>query len=319
MKTVLYCLTLATTAIIASAMAHAEISLSVNIAPPALPIYAQPPIPGDGYMWTPGYWSWSAADNDYYWVPGTWVAAPFVGALWTPGYWGWGGDGYAWHDGYWGSHIGYYGGINYGFGYAGVGYQGGYWNNGAFSYNRNVNNVGNGRILHVYNTRVGHTTGNRVSYNGGKGGIRLAPTRGEESLAKMPHNGPTAPQAQHEQAARTNPSLRASTNHGMPKVAATPEPGAFNAPNVVAARAAPAQPLNRPHSGNPNSQRLQVQSQQRAAPQANMHQQQPHPQQMERAVPQANMRQQQQQQPHPAQPHKNAPREGGQSEEHHER
>ena len=227
-------------------VAQAQVSLSIAIAPPALPIYAQPVMPGDGYMWTPGYWSWSAGDSDYYWVPGTWVSAPFVGALWTPGYWGWGGSGYAWHGGYWGSHIGYYGGINYGFGYAGVGYQGGYWNNGAFSYNRSVNNVGNTRVTNVYNTRIENTTVNRVSFNGGVGGIRLQPTKSEQSIANMPHNGQTAMQLQHEQASHNNQELRASVNHGMPKIAATPEPGAFNAPGVIAARSKAPAAMNSP-------------------------------------------------------------------------
>jgi hypothetical protein len=198
-------------------------------------------------MWTPGYWSWNAEATDYYWVPGTWVSAPYVGALWTPGYWGWGGAGYAWHGGYWGQHIGYYGGINYGFGYGGVGYQGGYWNNGAFSYNRSVNNVGNVHVANVYNTRIQNTTINRVSYNGGAGGVKLQPTKGEEAIANMPHNAPTAPQLQHEQASRTNQDLRASVNHGTPKIAATPEPGAFGAPGVIAAKQPQAQPAVRTH------------------------------------------------------------------------
>jgi len=229
MKAVLYGMTFAALAV--SASSHAQISVSIGIAPPALPIYAQPPIPGDGYIWTPGYWSWDGADNDYYWVPGTWVSAPFVGALWTPGYWGWGDGSYAWHRGYWGSHIGYYGGINYGFGYGGVGYQGGYWNNGAFSYNRSVNNVGGGRIAQLYSAKI-------------------------NSTPNMPHNGPTAPQAQHELASHGNSVQRASINHGMPKVAATPEPGAFNAPNVSGARQAQVQRFNRPQGVTP--QRMQA-------------------------------------------------------------
>jgi len=56
--------------------------LSVAIAPPVLPVYAQPICPGPGYMWTPGYWAYGPAG--YYWVHGTWVLAPYVGALWTP-------------------------------------------------------------------------------------------------------------------------------------------------------------------------------------------------------------------------------------------
>jgi len=62
------------------------ISLSIAVAPPALPVYEQPPVPGPGFMWSPGYWA--HGDEDYYWVPGTWVQAPQPNLLWTPGYWG---------------------------------------------------------------------------------------------------------------------------------------------------------------------------------------------------------------------------------------
>jgi hypothetical protein len=54
--------------------------------PPPLPEYSQPECPGDGYLWTPGYWSY--APQGYYWVPGAWAQPPEVGYLWTPGYWG---------------------------------------------------------------------------------------------------------------------------------------------------------------------------------------------------------------------------------------
>ena len=37
--------------------ANAQIVVSVGIAPPALPVYTQPVIPGPGYIWTPGYWA----------------------------------------------------------------------------------------------------------------------------------------------------------------------------------------------------------------------------------------------------------------------
>jgi hypothetical protein len=68
--------------------------------------------PGDGYIWTPGYWAW---DGEYYWVPGTWVMAPEAGYLWTPGYWGWAGDAFMFNEGYWGLSVGFYGGIACGF------------------------------------------------------------------------------------------------------------------------------------------------------------------------------------------------------------
>src|SRR5215470_13323301 len=60
----------------------AEIDVVVSFGPPELPIYEQPFCPGDGYIWTPGYWAWDGAE--YYWVPGTWILAPEVGFLWTP-------------------------------------------------------------------------------------------------------------------------------------------------------------------------------------------------------------------------------------------
>src|SRR5262249_10222656 len=96
----------------------AQIGVSVSVAPPVLPVYGQPPIPGPGYLWTPGYWAWGPPG--YYWVPGTWALPPRVGLLWTPGYWGWGGAGFVFHTGFWGPTVGFYGGINYGFGYGGV-------------------------------------------------------------------------------------------------------------------------------------------------------------------------------------------------------
>jgi hypothetical protein len=43
--------------------APAQVSVSINIAPPPLLIYAQPPVPGEGYIWMPGYWSWSDPDR----------------------------------------------------------------------------------------------------------------------------------------------------------------------------------------------------------------------------------------------------------------
>jgi YXWGXW repeat-containing protein len=223
-------------AIFVPAVALAQISVSVSIAPPPLPVYVQPPIPGPGYLWTPGYWNWDADANDYYWVPGTWVLAPFIGALWTPGYWSWGGSGYLWHSGYWGTQIGFYGGINYGFGYGGVGYQGGYWDRGAFSYNRTVNNLSNTNITNVYNrTVINNTTVSRVSYNGGNGGVDARPTPAEARFATMPHVSVTPLQLQHEQSAHKNPDQLAARNHGVPTVAATTRPATFSGAGIVRA------------------------------------------------------------------------------------
>src|SRR6202007_1231013 len=93
-----------------STAAFARVSVSVTIAPPELPVYAQPLCPGEGYIWTPGYWAYGP--EGYYWVPGVWVQPPMVGVLWTPGYWGFVGGVYRWNAGYWGPHVGFYGGVN---------------------------------------------------------------------------------------------------------------------------------------------------------------------------------------------------------------
>src|SRR5580700_9074672 len=145
-----------------SGAAFAQFREAITIGPPALPVYEQPVCPGDGYIWTPGYWYWDDDISDYYWVPGTWVMAPEVGFLWTPGWWGWGGEAFIFHEGYWGPQIGFYGGINYGFGYFGTGFAGGRWDNGHFFYNRAVMNVNVTDIHNVYNTTINTTTINRV-------------------------------------------------------------------------------------------------------------------------------------------------------------
>src|SRR6185312_7378712 len=93
--------------------AQVSVSISVNLPPPELPVYDQPPIPGDGYLWTPGFWAWSDEVQDFYWVPGTWVLAPQPGYLWTPRYWGAFGALFRWHPGYWGPRVGFYGGVDY--------------------------------------------------------------------------------------------------------------------------------------------------------------------------------------------------------------
>jgi hypothetical protein len=224
------------TALVLSSASFAQIGISISIGPPAIPVYEQPLCPGDGYLWVPGYWAY--ADGGYFWVPGTWVLAPEPGFLWTPGYWGWGGGGFLFHEGFWGAQIGFYGGINYGFGYFGTGFEGGRWQGGHFFYNRAVMNVNVTEIHNVYNTTViNNTTVNRISYNGGEGGITARPTPQEETAERGRHIGPVASQLQHVQAARGNPDLRAEANHGRPPIAATARPGDFKEGAVPAREA----------------------------------------------------------------------------------
>jgi hypothetical protein len=212
------------------------VGVSVRIGPPPLPVYAQPICPGPGYLWTPGYWGWDD-DDGYYWVPGTWVVAP-VGMLWTPGFWGWWGGAYLWHPGYWGPQVGFYGGINYGFGYGGVGFVGGEWRSGAFYYNRSVTNVSVTNVTNVYNRTVIVNNRSTTSFNGGTGGVQARATAQEEAYGRERHTAALDVQNQHERAAAGNRENLASQNHGRPAIAATSRPGDFGRHSAVAARAA---------------------------------------------------------------------------------
>lgn len=208
------------------AASFAGVFLSVGIAPPALPVYVQPVCPSPGYLWTPGYWAYGP--EGYYWVPGVWVAPPSAGLLWTPAYWGWSGGAYLFHAGYWGPHVGFYGGINYGFGYTGVGFVGGRWNGGVFAYNTAVLNV-NAAIIH--NTYVDRTVivhnavYNHASFNGGVGGVQARASAQEMAFSRENHIDATAAQQQHFAAARADRSNLSKVNGGHPQNAAFSRPG----------------------------------------------------------------------------------------------
>jgi hypothetical protein len=193
--------------------------------PPALPVYSMPPAPYPNWQWIPGYWGCGA--YGYYWVPGYWTAPPAVGLYWTPGYWGYGNGGYAWNAGYWGPTVGFYGGINYGYGYFGAGFVGGYWSGGVFNYNTAVVNVNRTVIRNTYINR-GVVRGrvisrSRVSFNGGRGGVRARPMAGQ--LAARRHAiAETAAQRAHERVAARDRDLLARVNHGHPRIAAVQRP-----------------------------------------------------------------------------------------------
>jgi hypothetical protein len=172
-------------------VAQAQIGVSVQIAPPLLPVYVQPPMPAEGYLWTPGYWGYQG--GAYSWVAGAWLLPPGVGQLWTPPYWGWGGGGYLFHAGYWGPHVGFYGGVNYGFGYGGNGYDGGRWNGGHFAYNSRVNNFGGVHVADRYEGSAGSASASRASFSGGPHGSEAAHTAASaehhEAIAAPQHVG----------------------------------------------------------------------------------------------------------------------------------
>ncbi len=208
--------------------------------PPPLPDYDQPPPPADNYLWTPGNWSWNG--YDYYWVPGVWVAPPQPGLLWTPGYWGYANGAYAFHRGFWGKHVGFYGGVDYGFGYGGAGFEGGYWQGDSYYYNRSVTNVAvaAGVTLALFDKPVpqAHPEFAHVGFNGGPHGVVAKPTAAELAAAKETHLAPTPAQVQQQRVASRTESAFVSTNNGKPPIAATTRPGEFKGAAVVPAKAA---------------------------------------------------------------------------------
>ena len=133
-------------------------------------VFDQPPCPGDGYIWIPGYYQYG--DYGYYWVPGHWVMPPSVGVLWTPGYWG---------------------------------FAGGRWEGNMFRHNTVVTNIDRNNVHNVYEDRtvVREVKGPNHSYNG-KGGSQARPSHEEESAARAPHQGPTPAQVSHAQEAHNN-------------------------------------------------------------------------------------------------------------------
>jgi hypothetical protein len=199
----------------------AEVGISINIAPPVLPVVEQPPCPVEGYIWTPGYWAWGR--GDYYLVPGAWVAPPTVGLLWTPPWWGWNNGVYAFNEGYWGPTVGFYGGINYGYGYGGDGYWGGRWEGNAFRYNTAVTRV-NTTVIH--NTYVDRSVASRqanashASFNG-PNGVKAEPTAEQKAAAESAQKTPpTSQQLARQEAASKDRNLQASVNHGHPNPSA---------------------------------------------------------------------------------------------------
>jgi hypothetical protein len=219
-----------------SAPSFARVFISVGFAPPIMPVYEQPLCPEPNMMWQPGYWAYG--DDGYYWVPGAWVPAAYPGALWTPGYWGWNQGAYVWYPGYWGDHVGYYGGVNYGFGYFGIGFFGGVWRGGVFQYNRAVVHIDDRYIHNVYEDRNYDrfvvARDSHVAFSGGPGGIHHDPLPEERIAEHDRHVAPSAFQQQHEMAARNDRGAYFKSNGGHPATLAVQRPMAMhNAPQAA--------------------------------------------------------------------------------------
>jgi hypothetical protein len=212
-------------------------TVSSAATPPPLPAEDQPTLSQDGYLWTPGYWYWR--DRGYFWIPGAWVRPPQVGALWTPAYWGFAGTVFVFHPGYWGSTVGFYGGVNYGYGYSGSGYSGGRWVGNTFAYNSAVNHLNPAVAHHTYAESVANQ-GSRgeVRYTSGSGGGAATRTASPRQSPPQAANNPattTVVKRSAERASRSTevdrpaaavksppPSAPPKLNHTMPARAVEP-------------------------------------------------------------------------------------------------
>jgi hypothetical protein len=182
---------------VSTSYVNAQLRISARIAPPVLEVYTQPYCPGDGYLWTPGYWAYGA--DGYYWIPGVWVMPPSAGLLWTPGYWGFIDGLYEWYPGYWGATVGYYGGINYGFGYFGTGFSGGRWQGGHFYYNTAVSRINTKTIHNIYkdkSVKQNYARTSHASFNG-SGGVTYKAQTNEKREEPSRQTPPTSQQNAH--------------------------------------------------------------------------------------------------------------------------
>ncbi len=186
------------------------------------------------------------------------IGGRVVGVYWTPGYWAFAGGGWIWSPGFWGPSVGFYGGINYGFGFFGVGFVGGVWAGNTFAFNTAVTNVNTRIVRNVYFNRVivrhgtivaggrvvgggtrvrsgtivgrgtvdrhGTIRGSRVAFDGGHGGISARPTAAQRTIANGKRLGSTSVQRGHVAAAAQNRNNLLAFNHGKPPVTTTRTP-----------------------------------------------------------------------------------------------
>ena len=94
-------------------------------------------------------------------------------------------------------HVGFYGGVNYGYGYTGNGYWGGRWSGNNFQYNTAVTRVNKTVINNTYvnNSFAKNVNANRTSFNGGNGGIKAQPNAEQrKAMTNAKKVGPTSEQ-----------------------------------------------------------------------------------------------------------------------------
>jgi hypothetical protein len=159
-----------------------------------------------------------------------------VGVVWTPGYWSSAGTAFVFHPGHWGPTVGFYGGVNYGYGYFGNGYSGGHWIGNSFAYNTAVNHVDPAIAHHAYSESVaGQGSRGVVSYSAAARSTVVVHTVSQPQSQARVVPKPAAP-ATVERSSEPPPA---------PAHAAVP--AKVNAPATVAKTPAPSAPAKTSH------------------------------------------------------------------------
>jgi hypothetical protein len=77
----------------------------VQTAPPAPRVVERVPAPGEGYVYTNGYWDY--ADSGWTWVDGRWVRPPSTDVTWVGPEYVRVGDGWEYAPGHWSNEVVY--------------------------------------------------------------------------------------------------------------------------------------------------------------------------------------------------------------------
>ena len=127
-----------------------------------------------------------------------------------------------------------------------MGFGGGRWNGGNFNYNTAVMRVNTTVIRNTYvdRTVINNVNVNRVSYNGGQGGINVRPNQAQIAAEHQKRFGPANTQVQQQHLASQDKANFASVNHGTPAHAALAKPAASVADFNHAVPAHGAKPVN---------------------------------------------------------------------------
>jgi hypothetical protein len=85
MKRLTSSVALAVLVLSSAATLSADTRVYVHVGPPAPRNDVVVVAPGPGYVWVPGYYTWSGTAN--VWAPGRYVHPPHAGAVWVAPHW----------------------------------------------------------------------------------------------------------------------------------------------------------------------------------------------------------------------------------------